>query len=254
MRSLSRYRLAWHGRLAGRIEQLLKPDRDFSKTVLLVVARAQDHMAGAEAIETSRVVMRRIESLSGRRESVPSIRECDARTGGWLHCFRCARRFDRRTDATHAARDMLTLVAAPPSAVGPSEYVAQRDERVARIHQFLLTGWNYRRAEPRGHAATRCPARAKPPSAHHLKLYRRLCDPLAVRPIRQSENTRRMILLVRRSCTQRRSTLSHNKKISYHYLNLSQLCVRMRDMSTAPLFTPFPFAVSRWRTVSSCRQ
>lgn len=146
----------WRGMedLRGRIEQMLKPERDFSKTVLLVLRALSDHMAGTEAIETSRVVI-------GESNRFPDVaNEFLQYVNAMLEpvaAFIASAAHDGVIDvpdATHAARDMLTLVAGTTEVLlGLPSTPAQRDERVTRIHQFLLTGWNYRRAEPLSHAA-----------------------------------------------------------------------------------------------------
>lgn len=146
----------WRGMedLRGKIEHMLKPGRDFSKTVLLVLRALSDHMAGTEAIETSRVVIGESNRFPDvANEFLHHVNAMLEPVAGFIACAAQDGLIDV-PDATHAARDMLTLVAGTTEVLlGLPSTSAQRDERAARIHQFLLTGWNYRRAEPRGHAA-----------------------------------------------------------------------------------------------------
>ena len=136
----------WHGMsdLRGRIEQLLKPRRDFAKTLLLLVRTLTDHMATTDTIEITRVSVgeshRFPDVAKGFLQYVNAMLEpvaafiASAAQGGTINV----------SDAPQAARDLLTLVAGSVEVLmGIPTTPAQREQRAAHIQQLLLSAWRY---------------------------------------------------------------------------------------------------------------
>ncbi|MFM0316160.1 TetR/AcrR family transcriptional regulator [Paraburkholderia nemoris] len=136
----------WHGMsdLRGRIEQLLKPRRDFAKTLLVLVRTLTDHMATTDTIEITRVSVgeshRFPDVAKGFLQYVNAMLEpvaafiASAAQGGTINVF----------DAPQAARDLLTLVAGSVEVLmGIPTTPAQREQRAAHIQQLLLSAWRY---------------------------------------------------------------------------------------------------------------
>ncbi|NPT53977.1 TetR/AcrR family transcriptional regulator [Paraburkholderia elongata] len=137
----------WHGMedLRGRIEQLLKPRRDFSKTLLVLLRTLTDHMASTDTIEITRVSVgeshRFPDVAKGFLQYVNAMLEpvanfiASAAQGGTISV----------SDAPQAARDLLTLVAGSSEVLmGIPTTPAQRQQRATHIQQLLLSAWGYK--------------------------------------------------------------------------------------------------------------
>ncbi|MGF6598496.1 TetR/AcrR family transcriptional repressor of mexJK operon [Paraburkholderia sp. GAS448] len=137
----------WHGMedLRGKIEQLLKPRRDFSKALLVLLRTLTDHMASTDTIEITRVSVgeshRFPDVAKGFLQYVNAMLEpvanfiASAAQGGTISV----------SDAPQAARDLLTLVAGSTEVLmGIPTTPAQRQQRAAHIQQLLLSAWRYK--------------------------------------------------------------------------------------------------------------
>lgn len=142
----------WHGMsdLRGRIEQLLKPRREFSKTLFVLVRTLTDHMDSTDTIEITRVSVGEshrfpdvakgfVQYVNAMLEPVTTFIAAAAETGT----------IDV-SDAPQAARDLLTLVAGSVEVLmGIPTTAARREQRAAHIQQLLLSAWRYESSDHR---------------------------------------------------------------------------------------------------------
>ncbi|RKT14223.1 TetR family transcriptional regulator [Paraburkholderia sp. RAU2J] len=130
--------------LRGRIEQLLKPSREFEKTLSLLLRTLTEHMATTDTIEITRVVV----GESNRFPDVANgfVRYVNEMLEPVADFLACAARCGTISvqDAPAAARDLLTLVAGSTEVLmGIPTTRAHREQRAAHIQRLLLSAWRY---------------------------------------------------------------------------------------------------------------
>ncbi|MFM0491043.1 TetR/AcrR family transcriptional regulator [Paraburkholderia graminis] len=148
----------WHGMqdLRGRLEKLLKTRRDFPKTLALLLRVLTEHMAAADTIEITRVVVGESHRFPDVANSfLQHVNEMLEPVASFI-----ARADHEGTisapDALAAARDLLTLVAGSAEVLmGIATTPAQRERRATHIEQLLLAAWRYKYKTPRKTAAPR---------------------------------------------------------------------------------------------------